>query len=273
MAVFTYDETGRLSFVDASAPNNQGGAGRAGRPSAPTASSSTLATPAATPSASLARRPAPPRPDSGIVPGRPATPRAPRPARRARLPPSRSRDLQPSGLARGELPVLRRRWRRPGRVARLVAREHVERGGGVADRPGQHAVGNQELWPASGPSDTRPRAGLSPTSPQQAAGIRIEPPPSLPCAIGTIPAATAAAEPPLEPPGRAVERPTGCWSARSGGARSSAGSPSRASSSCRRSRNRPRAAGAPERVVRRDQFAEQITAHRHRHPGHRRGCP
>ena len=31
--------------------------------------------------------------------------------------------------------------------------------------------------------------------------MRIEPPPSLPCASGTIPAATAAAEPPEEPPG------------------------------------------------------------------------
>ena len=32
------------------------------------------------------------------------------------------------------------------------------------------------------------------------AGMRIEPPPSLACAAGTMPAATAAAEPPLEPP-------------------------------------------------------------------------
>ena len=55
--------------------------------------------------------------------------------------------------------------------------------------------------PRSGPRETRPRLGLSPTSPQQAAGMRIEPPPSLPCASGTIPAATAAAEPPEEPPG------------------------------------------------------------------------
>ena len=31
--------------------------------------------------------------------------------------------------------------------------------------------------------------------------MRIEPPPSLPCASGTIPAATAAADPPLDPPG------------------------------------------------------------------------
>ena len=42
---------------------------------------------------------------------------------------------------------------------------------------------------------------MRPTSPQQAAGIRIEPPPSLPWAIGTMPAATAAAAPPDEPPG------------------------------------------------------------------------
>ena len=31
--------------------------------------------------------------------------------------------------------------------------------------------------------------------------MRIEPPPSLPCATGTMPAATAAAAPPEEPPG------------------------------------------------------------------------
>ncbi len=55
--------------------------------------------------------------------------------------------------------------------------------------------------PSSGAGEMRPRAGLSPTSPQQAAGIRIEPPPSVPCATGTMPAATAAAEPPDEPPG------------------------------------------------------------------------
>ena len=39
-----------------------------------------------------------------------------------------------------------------------------------------------------------------PNSPQTLAGMRIEPPPSLPCANGTSPAATAAAAPPLEPP-------------------------------------------------------------------------
>src|ERR1700716_2769536 len=58
--------------------------------------------------------------------------------------------------------------------------------------------------PRSGPNETRPRDGFSPTRPHSLAGIRIEPPPSLACAIGTIPAATAAAEPPLEPPGERV---------------------------------------------------------------------
>ena len=47
----------------------------------------------------------------------------------------------------------------------------------------------------------RPRVGFRPTRPVHAAGMRIEPPPSLPCASGTMPPATAAAAPPLEPPG------------------------------------------------------------------------
>ena len=36
-----------------------------------------------------------------------------------------------------------------------------------------------QLSPVSGASDTRPRDGLSPTSPHSDAGMRIEPPPSL----------------------------------------------------------------------------------------------
>ena len=47
----------------------------------------------------------------------------------------------------------------------------------------------------------RSRWVLRPNSPQQDAGMRIEPAPSEPSAAGTMPAATAAAEPPLEPPG------------------------------------------------------------------------
>src|SRR6476646_2928700 len=54
---------------------------------------------------------------------------------------------------------------------------------------------------AFGAAETRPRDGLIPKRPQQAAGIRTEPPPSDPCASGSTPAATAAAAPPDEPPG------------------------------------------------------------------------
>src|SRR5206468_12340525 len=57
--------------------------------------------------------------------------------------------------------------------------------------------------PRSGPNETRPRDGFKPTRPHSLAGMRIEPPPSFACAAGTSPAATDAAEPPLEPP---VER-------------------------------------------------------------------
>src|SRR6266511_2020335 len=54
--------------------------------------------------------------------------------------------------------------------------------------------------PITGPWLTRPRVGLSPTSPHSLAGIRIDPPPSLACATGTMPLATAAADPPDDPP-------------------------------------------------------------------------
>src|SRR5215510_4509620 len=47
----------------------------------------------------------------------------------------------------------------------------------------------------------RPYVGFSPITPHSAAGCRTEPPVSEPSATGTIPAATAAAEPPDEPPG------------------------------------------------------------------------
>src|SRR2546425_175844 len=61
-----------------------------------------------------------------------------------------------------------------------------------------------ETWSQPGkpvPSGTRPYEGFTPTSPQNAAGMRTEPPPSLPSAIGPQPLATAAAAPPLLPPG------------------------------------------------------------------------
>ncbi len=57
------------------------------------------------------------------------------------------------------------------------------------------------VWVASGPLGMRPKVDLRPNRPQNPAGMRIEPPPSLALARGTRPPATAAAEPPDEPPG------------------------------------------------------------------------
>src|SRR5205807_6464177 len=56
-------------------------------------------------------------------------------------------------------------------------------------------------WTGSGVNGTRPRWVFNPTRPLQEAGIRIEPPPSVADATLARPAATAAPEPPLDPPG------------------------------------------------------------------------
>jgi hypothetical protein len=53
----------------------------------------------------------------------------------------------------------------------------------------------------AGQTGTRPKLALKPKVPVNAAGMRIEPPPSVPSANGVIPAATEAAQPALEPPG------------------------------------------------------------------------
>jgi hypothetical protein len=62
------------------------------------------------------------------------------------------------------------------------------------------SVANPPSDSGAGAGETRPRLGLSETSPQALAGIRSDPRPSLPCPTATAPAATAAAEPPLDPP-------------------------------------------------------------------------
>src|ERR1700737_4831283 len=51
-----------------------------------------------------------------------------------------------------------------------------------------------------GPSGLRARVGFKPNTPDAEAGMRIEPPPSLACATGTMRAATAAPAPPEDPP-------------------------------------------------------------------------
>ena len=45
-----------------------------------------------------------------------------------------------------------------------------------------------------------PNVGLRPVVPQNADGMRMDPPPSVPIPSGTMPLATEAAAPPLEPP-------------------------------------------------------------------------
>jgi hypothetical protein len=52
----------------------------------------------------------------------------------------------------------------------------------------------------SGTRGIRPNVDFRPTTPQKLAGMRIDPPSSVPTAKGPIPAATAAPAPPLEPP-------------------------------------------------------------------------
>src|SRR3954470_15987546 len=47
----------------------------------------------------------------------------------------------------------------------------------------------------------RPSVAFNPAVPVHAAGHRIEPPPSVPIAMGATPAASAALAPPLDPPG------------------------------------------------------------------------
>src|SRR5882757_10323850 len=61
-------------------------------------------------------------------------------------------------------------------------------------------------WPGSqasgiGQFGVSPGVGRIPTMPQNDAGIRIEQPKSVPCANGTMPVATATADPPEEPAG------------------------------------------------------------------------
>src|SRR5262249_14875349 len=62
-------------------------------------------------------------------------------------------------------------------------------------------VSSEEAKATSPYLDEPPYVGFTPTSPQTAAGCRIEPPVSVPMPSGAWYAATAAAEPPDDPPG------------------------------------------------------------------------
>ncbi len=71
----------------------------------------------------------------------------------------------------------------------------------VGDARRERALGRQLEPRRRGVAADNPAVGFSPTRPQKAAGIRIDPPPSVPVASGARPAASAAPLPPLEPPG------------------------------------------------------------------------
>src|SRR5215471_4472640 len=76
--------------------------------------------------------------------------------------------------------------------SRSAASATVLASGPSVDRPARSGI--------IGPCEIRPRVGLIPKSPHTLDGMRIEPPPSLPCAAGASPDDTAAAAPPLDPP-------------------------------------------------------------------------
>ncbi len=115
----------------------------------------------------------------------------------------RRRDPQPAGrraaaaAANGSRRRRRPAWRRRPRSRR------ARRGSPRCPRPCASARRRSRAATrrVRAPPRSARAGGFRPTRPQHAAGIRIEPPPSLPCATGTMPAATAAAAPPEEPPG------------------------------------------------------------------------
>src|SRR5712664_4645278 len=83
---------------------------------------------------------------------------------------------------------------KPAIASNISAASSAVRARGPCTWPGSQASG-------IGQFGVSPGVGLMPTMPQNDAGIRIEQPKSVPCAKGTIPVATATADPPDEPEG------------------------------------------------------------------------
>ena len=100
----------------------------------------------------------------------------------------------------------RRRPRAPRATRARAARSPATSASSIASQLGDVARHRARRGRSSARAGSSRRAGrarsvgLKPTTPQQAAGIRIEPPESVPSAASASPAASAAAEPPLEPP-------------------------------------------------------------------------
>src|ERR1700724_2073302 len=83
---------------------------------------------------------------------------------------------------------------KPAIASSISAASSAVRASGPCTWPGSQASG-------IGQFGVNPGVGRIPTMPQNDAGIRIEQPKSVPCASGTIPVATATADPPEEPAG------------------------------------------------------------------------
>src|SRR6266852_4232272 len=83
---------------------------------------------------------------------------------------------------------------KPTIASSIIAASSAVRASGPCTWPGSQASG-------IGQFGVSPGVGRIPTMPQNDAGIRIEQPKSVPCANGTMPVATATADPPDEPDG------------------------------------------------------------------------
>ena len=102
--------------------------------------------------------------------------------------------LRPSGAAKRPPPSVIDSGSRASGPAMALSSNATS----ATQRPMGPATGSGDQLAVS--SGTRPGAGRSPTTLQKAAGLRSEPPTSLPSARGTMPQASATAAPPLLPP-------------------------------------------------------------------------
>ena len=136
----------------------------------------------------------------------------PRPPRSPARPTSGSTMADPRSIEiTARLPA-RSKVSRPASQPSTRGRLRVSRGSKPLHTSNQRAVSRTERdthptttvrggWSAAGPLGMRPKVDLSPNRPVKPAGMRMEPPPSPPLAMGRRPPATAAADPPEDPPG------------------------------------------------------------------------
>jgi len=136
-------------------------------------------------------------------------------------------------------------------TGRRVSTQHVVHDSGVLDRSADrtHVIECRAERNGRRRSRSSPRVGFRPTRPQAAAGMRIDPPVSVPIEAKHMPSATDAADPPDDPPvrtGRVDRMPRGTERRIP---RSSCRRRTRAGWSCRRTR--PPHRGASRSRVRR----------------------